>query len=206
MRLKLTPSRLESYRLFMTEDWMTEQKLVEDLRGFKETPQMRLGSAFHELVEKGHNHSYPEYSFCKLPENEHLKQLSSTDMIHEISARRSMIIDGQEVVISTRADGAIGNKLLELKTTENSLQMNKYANSCQWRFCLWAMGLPFIEYLAVQLKQDNDQSWFVKNFDRTGNLYWCDSLMDEMKDIARGLIEFYCKHDLANHIFLKEAA
>ena len=51
--LRISATMLESFRLWMTEDWMKEEDLIAKIKGeFAWTPAMRLGTANHACVER----------------------------------------------------------------------------------------------------------------------------------------------------------
>jgi len=50
---RLTPSLLDSFRLYQTADWMALSDLEARIKGepVTQTPAMKLGSAFHAIAE-----------------------------------------------------------------------------------------------------------------------------------------------------------
>ena len=53
-RLRVSPSMLESYRLYTTEDWFDTDRMVAQItEPFIETPEMKLGTDVHRFIETG---------------------------------------------------------------------------------------------------------------------------------------------------------
>lgn len=207
MKFKLSPSRLEAYRLFRCTDWMTEERLLEQLKGdFVETPQMRLGTAFHEVLEnKGRQKNEAEYRF----NNDDIQLcfgdiIENDQLLHEVSGSKLLTLGPNDAVkINTRADAVWGNKLYEFKTTESNIFPQKYIDSCQWKFCMYALDLKCAEYRIAQLAYSEEKNvWRIKNYDTTGKLYWGDNFFDEMRELCLGLKDFYFKHEIEKKILL----
>lgn len=185
--IRIAPSRLESYRLYRTEDWFTTERLYEQLtEPFRETPEMALGSAFHALIE-GEQVREPMFAAGCLDK---IQPLLERGPCFEVSGERVMETDYGPALVSTRCDAAVGNELHEFKTTGKSLQPDKYADSAQWKAMLWALeGFRSVEYWMFQLR-DTGGAYRVTAFDRV-KVYWSDVLVNEIRDLVHGLVEFY---------------
>lgn len=65
MLLKLSPSKLEQFRLFCTDAYngmITQERMIDDIKGvpFETNAAMELGNAVHAAVEKGHEAFEPQ--------------------------------------------------------------------------------------------------------------------------------------------------
>lgn len=184
---RVSPSMLESYRLYLNEDWMTTERFVEGLTSFVETPEMRLGTAVHRYIEDG------------TESDEFLIDYSSIDpvisditgfMVHEMRGSKILHTMYGDVIVNAISDAVVGNKMYEWKTTAKSLQMGKYHDSVQWKLCAWVFGFSLIEYRAMQLAKDKkSEVWSVKNWDRLP-LVWSDPHFREIQFLVDGVIGF----------------
>lgn len=215
--IRVSPSLLESYRLFLTEDWFTVEKMRDDIsKEFTPTPQIMLGNAYHKMVENFTNahemyaeHGNPGekpmlveqdgYLFQYEPCTEPVRDFLDARCVHEVYGRRNLTTRFGEVSVATKADAVHGNVGGEWKTTEKSIQIRKYMDSVQWKLCCWALHLRAIDYRIVKLKQTDDGSWTVVDSDQI-QMLWCDSLMDEIIWLIDGLIDFHHTQELSEYL------
>lgn len=203
--IRVSPSLLESYRLFTCEDWFTVEKIEEAItRKFTPTPQVLLGSAYHGMLE--HQTTTHEtyfaagnpgegemlatengYTFAYEPCIEPVSDFLRAGCVHEVRAATTLQSRFGEVSIATMADAVHGNIGGEWKTTEKSIQLAKYMDSVQWKLCCHVLGLKAMDYRIVQLIQREDNVWTVKNWDGV-QLLFSPSHMDEVMSLIDGLI------------------
>jgi hypothetical protein len=157
---------LESFRLFLNpqNEWMTEAKLLADLRGeFHPTPEMMLGTAFGRAIEKPDRWRLPDKSF-KVPVKgdrgwvEFRFTAAMVDQALMMLDRRGVFevrsereYDGWIVI--AKLDQIIGTRINENKTTTKYFDFEKYAESCQWRFYLDIFGASAITYNVFEIRE-----------------------------------------------------
>lgn len=215
--IRLSPSLLESYRLFRTEEWFTTEKMVESITGdFKPTPQILLGRAYHKMLENytslhemyfayGCPHDQEmtanqdgftfAYEPCVAPVADFLK----AHAVHEVYGTKELQTGHGLVSIATKADAVWGNLGGEWKTTESAIQIQKYMDSAQWKLCAWALGLKAIDYRILRLEQRADEVWTVADSDAI-QCVWSDSLLADLVDLADGLIDFHKTQGLDKYL------
>jgi hypothetical protein len=64
------------------------------------------------------------------------------------------VVTVADVELHFRADGLLGADVRELKTTESSLDVDKYLNAIQWRVYLLGTGARRCIYDLVKFRQD----------------------------------------------------
>lgn len=215
--IKLSPSLLESYRLFRTEDWFTQEKIIESISGeFIPTPAVKLGLAYHEMIETfttSHmmyiEHGNPGkeeltaecsgYRFAYEPCVKPVLDFLKAGCMHEVSGEREFPTSYGPVMIRTRADAVLGNIGGEWKTTSKSIQIAKYMDSAQWKLCAWTLGLAAMDYRVVQLYVRKDGIVDVKNSDHI-QMIWNDSLLVELSDLIHGLIDLHYQLGLEEYL------
>ncbi len=184
MKLRLSITTLESFRLFQTTEWMTEERLLDQLTGkFESNPAMTFGSAYHRLIEKGfeiENGLTTGFS-AEYPDQPKIDFLNVSDKItqpaldfrlkhplisNEYKVVKNLDILGHEIQLVAKCDGLEGAIIHEHKTTPN-VDYDKYYNSYQWRFYCDIFGLDIVQYNVFELvgsaykmkKATNDQEF-----------------------------------------------
>ena len=206
--IRVSPSLLESFRLFMTEEWMTVERMREAITGdFTPSPQILLGTAYHHMLEEftdTHemyfnigNPSDEEmlvtqdgYTFAYEACVEPVADFLRAGCVHEVYGISEIETRHGVVSVSTRADAVHGNIGGEWKTTEQSIQVAKYMDSVQWKLCCYTLGLKAMDYRIVRLEQRPDLAWTVRESDAIQCVF-SQSHMDEVIDLIDGLIEFH---------------
>ena len=166
--MRISVTTLDSFRLFLTQDWMKEEDLLATLRGESiPTPQMMLGTAFGRAMERptrwwnAERNAYvvyvklgdawEEYVFPASLVN---PQLELFDARGQFEVRVTKMYAG--VVVVAKADYLFGHDLKENKTTLKAFNFGKYNGSVQWRFMLDMFNLPRIEYNIFCMKESRD--------------------------------------------------
>lgn len=215
--IRITPSLLESFRLYLTEEWFTTEKMVEAITGdFVPTPQIRLGQAYHKMIEDhasvhemyfkhGNPHeqemlvSQDGYKFAYEPCIQPVRDFLEAGCQQEVYGTRILETAHGPVSIATKADAVWGNMGGEWKTTEKPIQIQKYMESVQWKLCAWALHLRSMDYRVIQLFEREDQVWDVKNYEAV-QMIWSESLMKEVIWIINGLIDFHFSQGLSEYL------
>lgn len=138
--MRCSATQLESFRLFVEQDWMSEDDLRATIRGaFVPNHKVNLGQAFGRVLEQPEPYVVPGgYALTVNGEaftfeaDVMAPALALMDRrgVYEAKATQAY----GDVIVATRADQIIGARLLEHKTTLSSFDFEKYADSLQWRF------------------------------------------------------------------------
>lgn len=174
MPLRLSPSIVDSYEYWRDHDWDDPEQeaaklaeLIAQVKGerFPATRQMRRGTAFHTAMEKPARWRsvtgwsapvYPvevdgfEFLFDK-PSTDEVTAQIPRGLIREIPG---MVVIG-DVEMHFRVDGMLGLRGRELKTTESSIDVDKYLNAIQWQVYCLGMGCRQWTYDVVKFRQDS---------------------------------------------------
>jgi hypothetical protein len=140
--MRISTTTLESFRLFMTEDWMAEADLINSIKGVRvETDAMRLGTAFHRILETPE----PHRTVCGyFADGFHFPDATMQPALDLIDRRgvfevKSTKPYGAHTVVC-KADQLVGCDGFEHKTTCSSFDADKYLASYQWRFEMAIFG------------------------------------------------------------------
>lgn len=182
--MRLSATLLESFRLWMNEDWMTTERFIDDLtKPFETSYAADLGKAFHKLNEG--NTEGPPYRIelecgdiakfdrtCRLPE--YPKPITEQKMVK--------VIDGHQIV--GMIDGGEGSIIHDIKTSQKPFNADKFADSMQWRVYLEIFQADKCVFDFCQLyqpgKRKGDTTWSVKDR-HTLPLYRYPKLGDDVR-------------------------
>lgn len=220
---RLSPTLLDTYRLYRDEDWKPYEELVSAIkRTVAETPQMQLGKAFHRVMEH-HPNCQEEgglicvdgYCFAKSIQPEEDKSINT-----EIKALPVMQTNKGDCTISMVADGIVGNTIIEYKTTQDSIDAIRYQDYYQWRCYLWGFSAETVIYDIMQLteredfwgvgkrdcddwqRENNDSVWQAKDRQRV-KFYPYERMTEDIRLLAEDMIRFCQRQGLEEAI--KEA-
>lgn len=157
--MRISTTTLESFRLYMQpdQDWMTEESLIASIRGeFVPTPAVLLGQAFGSVLESperrrvsgGYRHG--SYFFS---DETMAPALALIDYRGVFEAKAVKSYGPHDVV--AKADHLLGAHLSEFKTTLSTFNLEKYADSCQWRFMADIFQPSIITYRVFCLDQED---------------------------------------------------
>lgn len=139
------------------QDWMTEQSLIDTIRGkFEPTPAVLLGQAFGRVLEDPDRFLVPGGFQCG-------GYFFSLDMMSgplaEIDRRGVFEAKGvkqyRDCTVVAKADHLLGAHLSEFKTTLSTFDFDKYAASCQWRFMAEIFQPTLITYRVFCLSESD---------------------------------------------------
>lgn len=177
--LRLSASKLDSFRLYRDQDWMPIEKLVSDLSGtgFEITDAIRLGRAFHRVIEKPlvyaeYLNGAPVYSitqngvpfvFDEASVNKAVVDITgSKSFVHEMKTTDYVLDTSRGPVrLVSKCDGIDGLDLFEFKTREKAFDIPGYLDALQWRAYLLAFECQSITYRLCRLRQDRPGIWHV---------------------------------------------
>lgn len=187
---KVSPSMMESVRLYRDEDWFTTERLVRQIsEPFKEDEGMRLGTAIHKFIEDGTQSD--EFQIHYQSVEDHFVDLDMSLMTHEVKEYGAIETSFGLVQLNSKADGIIGVQGYEWKTTAKSPNLDSYINSIQWKATCYVLGLEQIEYRVMQIAFDiNADHWYVKKCEKIP-LVFSPSHIEEIRSVADFTIDTY---------------
>lgn len=157
--MRISATQLESFRLFMEQDWMTEDELAATIRGvFVPNHNVNLGTAFGRVLETPER--YAASGGYRVVVNGETFEFGEDVMAPclDLIDRRG-VFEAKAVQaygphnVSSKADHLLGAHLSEFKTTLSTFDFDKYANSVQWRFMADAFRPSRITYRVFCLSE-----------------------------------------------------
>jgi hypothetical protein len=224
--IRISPSLLECFRLFRTEEWCTVERMRDYITGvFNMTPAILVGSAFHELIEKRddlhqeyfhgdrklvqkHVYQTVKREGEMLPETflfnyrsiiKPVKDFLAAGAVTEVKAYRTIETFFGPATIATKADAVHGLIGGEWKTTKGEIDLLQYVDSVQWKLCAWVLHLRVMDYRVMTFEKGEFNAFEVKDWDSV-QCIWSDSLLDEIRDLIHGLIEFHYDQGLQHYL------
>jgi len=214
--IKVTPTALETYRLYKTFDWMTLEKCIESLTGkFVGNEATMTGEAFHVITEsiKGvkidhdvtveHTETGPVFSY-------HGYQFDGNDMerfasslpdqyVPEVAGK--IEIDG--VLLRGRVDGLDAITAHDIKTSLKAIKADKYDDSFQWRSYLPMFGCSVFHYHLVQLGKNRQTGVHeIRQYDMT-TYFDYPNLMDDLRSHIHDFIGFAESQNIIDFFTIK---
>lgn len=168
VRLRISATTLESFRLFKQAEWYSWEKFYQELMGFRsETPEMRVGTVFHKIMDSPDKYLVREFS-----ENGDSRSWKCDDMtftgmdkaleyrefraIRELKAVAPFRIGQYEIELACKADAIYGGTIWEYKTRARAFDADKATDllqSLQWQAYCQAFGARRVIYVVSQLEQ-----------------------------------------------------
>lgn len=194
--MRLSVTHLDAYRLYLDPEveWMDEATLVAQIRGTAPmSPKAALGIAFHKALECGHC-LVDDISFDPAL----LKRVRDRDMGHpvvsEVKLEKDLTIDGKDVTLVGKVDSMRGLVGREIKTTQSSIDVERYYEAIQWRAYLYLGGLDRMDYSIFQLREDNGV-WHCTN--EANVSFWPYSNLErDVIEAVRGFLSWADGRDL----------
>ena len=175
--LRLTPSLLDSFRLYHEADFMSLSDLEARIKGepVTQTPAMRLGSAFHKVAEgefyyedhgtgKHDGFYYADGLRFDMSTTDEALALRGSGMA-EVWCSRPLLTVPYQPLLRGRVDWISGAVPWEIKTKDKAFTPEDYADSLQWPCYLHMLDAEECHYLLVQLEERTDDAWWVKDAD-----------------------------------------
>lgn len=196
--IRLSPTMLESFRLFQAADFITPEDMELRLRRIPQEPThaQLLGTAFHaalegegDLVEaEGGLSYYASGGYCFDAETVNWARTGLEGALPEVLGSRVLTVDGREILIGGRADYLMGNRLWDIKTSEKPIAPEKPADSMQWRCYYLIYGTSRINYRHCWL-EDRDGIHVVRDWHDVP-LYPYPGIHRDVEQCVRGLLSF----------------
>lgn len=162
--MRISTTTLESYRLWRDpeQDWMGEDALLDSIRGaFAPTREIAIGQAFGRILERpdryraagGYGVADGTFGHLFFSDDVMGPALALIDRPHTVFEAKAIgRYLGHQVV--AKADQMVGGDLLETKTTWSGFRVEKYLDSCQWRFMADTFQVPKVTYQVFELRED----------------------------------------------------
>lgn len=160
--MRISATQIESFRLFMADDWMDEADLVASIRGeFAGNHKVNLGSAFGLVLEDPDRFLVPGGFRCAV--NGEMFEFGMDVMAPCLAlVDRRGVFEAKAVKsygshdVASKADHVLGGHLSEFKTTLSAFDFDKYAEGCQWRFMADAFQPTQITYRVFLLSEGSN--------------------------------------------------
>lgn len=222
--MRFSATMLEAYRRWRDLDDRAsdelDRKMLEELealiRGELEaTPAMLRGWAVHEVL------AFPErYAFTTAEGEDCYRYEGALYAARPFDAvRQSMGIRVAEVaaeleilggrhVISCRADGLDGRRVVEIKCPEKpKLDPEKYVRSYQWRIYLAAFDADQVDYHLVVTDEPRRRSGFVMIRDHHAfSMYRYPELEADVRRLAEEFVGFVYARNMESYLIAREEA
>lgn len=200
---KFSPSQLNDFQYFLDHNSTVEEYITKLKKGFVTSPAMQCGTAYHRLIEVG-----VEEKNClffdekgkkyKLLVPEHIMKPALDyrnefpECFHEVANRVVIDVFGTPVMLSTRVDEIIGDKVHEHKTTTNKKRADFY-NSWQWKIYCMVFNVREVRF--------NLFTWinfgYFRNFYNAKN---AQEYMDQVKDVEYTHFTFYAYNGMEEDV------
>ena len=186
--MRLSVSIIEAYRLFRHEEWMTFDMFMERLEGTQEpTAKMLLGTALHAAAEG----TAEDDGECYIVNDIHLAKKECGQLIAMLPRGLSEVSFVERmggVDVSSRCDLIEGLRVHDIKTTEKTINPDKYHESFQWRLYLELFGCDQFTYHVVQMT--GTKKGFMPKDYQAFDLYRYDGMREECESLVRECAEF----------------
>lgn len=220
-RVRLSPSKIEQFRKLYEGEYngfITTEKVIDYISGktgFSE--EMDFGKAFDCLIEFGPERYWDDIAqkyvvtddeigkavFFTQNEISEILRYRSTypNMIYECSWKHEFHVGKYVVDCNMRLDGLNGLDIHERKTlNQNSVDVEMYMRSYQWRIYLLAMKARYVQYDIFTIHQTKDMpekkiTWHDLKFYRDANI------QNDVENMIKLTIEFCLDHKLEKFIF-----
>jgi hypothetical protein len=133
--MRVSTTMIESFRLWQSGDWMPESDLINSILGrFTPTPAVKLGKAFHSVIEDPDQYLCPGGFACDGYAFDTAVMQPVLDLVDRrgfFELKSTLEIGG--ITLVAKADHICGASIAEFKTTCNTYDPDKYLDSFQWR-------------------------------------------------------------------------
>jgi hypothetical protein len=204
--MRISTTTLESYRLFKEQDWMTESDLIATIEGkFVPTPKVLLGQAYGRILEDpdrylvGAGYRCGGYSFGIEDVRPALMLIDRRGVFEAKATKRYGDCDVVAV-----ADHLFGAHLSEFKTTEY-FSVEKYLDSCQWKFYVDIFEPLQVTYHVFSLDDHGNGVAELKGID-SFNVFPYPTLHDDCAALVQELAHFVTVKGLDGLLRERQAA
>lgn len=193
------PSLLSSYHLYLTQDWMTIERIIEDIKTSNNRGEaisneaMDRGTAFHKILENPNEHYHGLfYRADDIRFSDSIKEyIDKIDpkSLKEISSGKILFTSHGKVVLDGTVDNMIGITINDYKTTKQ-FKLSYYSDSPQWKCYLLIFNAVKFIYKVFVLKDDKKSgSIYVKDYHEIP-VYAYPHMEEDMTCLCEDLIQF----------------
>lgn len=199
--LRIRATQLESFRLYLTEDWMEEPSLLASLTGeFTPTPAVRLGHAYHAVLEHPEQYRASRGYVCEGYQFDDATMAPMLDLIDrrgvfEVKATKAF----GPVTLVAQADQLVGAHLYEFKTTSHTFDPDKYLQSVQWRVMAAVFEPSAITYRVAQLDDHGNGVAELKALDSV-TAYPYPNLERDLRDLVDRFVAYVQQRQLEPYL------
>lgn len=204
---RLTPSLLDSFRLYYEADFISLADLESRIKGEPITPTqaMLLGAAFHKIAEgkasvEGNLYSIDGFLFDRKSTDTALAPLEGG--VSEVWCSRILKHVPYMPLLRGRTDRIVGATPWEIKTKNKEHDPEKHATSLQWQCYLHMLDADECRYLLVRLEEGKD-CWQVRDADSL-SLFRYRGMEDHINELAIRFMRFAENRSLLQCLTLKE--
>lgn len=199
--MRISTTTLESFRLFMDQDWMAEADLIASIKGERvESEAMQLGTAFHAVLESPEQYRVPLGYRCNgfsFPDATMQPALALIDRrgVFEVKATKPF---GAHTVVA-KADHIVGTAIAEHKTTCGSYDVDKYLSSYQWRFECAIFQPTAITYRVFCLEDPKQQIVNLRAIEQVA-VYPYPALERDCASLVRRFVDYVTLRKLTGYL------
>lgn len=201
--LRVTPSLLDSFRLYHEAEFMSLADLESRIKGepMTPTPAMLLGAAFHKIAEGeaiGEDDRYLVNGFLFDKESTEAALAPLTGGVSEVWCSRVLNHVLHTPLLRGRVDKILGATPWELKTKDKEFDPENYATSLQWQCYLHMLEADECRYLLIRLEEGKD-CWRVRSADSLP-LFRYVGMEDHINQWAARMIRFCESRGLLSYL------
>lgn len=220
---RISPSKLERFRQFIDGEMfqsVTEQSVIDSITGTAySTPQAEYGTAYHYAIEKGperfFDSSLQKYvvhpPYVQQPILFGPEQMAPAiafrnrypGMAYELKHEWALRVNGVQVLMPMRIDGALGLHIHEQKTTRLRSYIDGYTNSLQWKIYLLSTGAQRVQYNVFYIEEPADFETPPRIFYDNFQLFPTPTLMGDIQSTLVSYLEFVENRDLHQFVYLQ---
>ena len=204
--IRFSATELETYRRYATEDWLDTMDFLEQLRG--ESPpseQMLLGTKFHSMMEWIITGKEPPDAKCERDEALDTYSIDGTGFEWQVDCdvpkggecerplARHWAYKRIKVIVTGKLDYMRAPFIIDWKTTRKSIDLEKYAESLQWKIYLLLAPQGFEEFRYDVFKLDkvrNKEEYRIAEHMRLGGLRPYATMFDDVRSWLTRFVEF----------------
>lgn len=195
---KVSPTLLDSYRLYRDADFKTYDELVSGIKRIAgETTQMLLGRAFHKLKEgfglllSDGNYSVDGFVFSGIIAGDE-------NLLSEMRTQYMLETRYGSVQMNMVADGVRGRTITEYKTTQSTIDVVRYLDYYQWRCYLLGFESDKVIYDITEL-QEKKGVWVAHDWQQV-DFYPYQGIEADIRILAEDFISFCVGQNLSAYI------
>jgi len=162
--MRISTTTIESFRLWQTGDWMSEEDLQATIKGeFVPTFNTELGKHYHAILEEPEpyrslfGYGRGGFQFEAAAIDEMLARINPAG-VPEVKTARELLVAGAGVVhLVSKCDWIAGLHIDEFKTTLEGFDAEKYMASYQWRIMTMLFEATSVSYHVALLKDETEK-------------------------------------------------